>query len=110
MWWDPRHLLFEYVDDGGCYSNGPEAARFLDPAQPGHVGGLIEMMNAHLYGFWGSLTEALRTGAPQNEAKGGGDLFRQSLYRPGSARRAPARDDRAIEADCRCAGQCLFVG
>jgi hypothetical protein len=27
------------------------------------------MMNARLYGFWGSLTEALRTGAPQNEAK-----------------------------------------
>ncbi len=30
---------------------------------------------ASLYGFWGSLTEALRTGAPQNEAKHGGDLF-----------------------------------
>jgi hypothetical protein len=25
------------------------------------------MFNARLYGFWGSLTEALRTGAPQNE-------------------------------------------
>ena len=33
------------------------------------------MFNAPLYGFWGALTEALRTGEPQNEAKLGGDLF-----------------------------------
>ena len=33
------------------------------------------MLNARLYGFWGSLTEGLRTGEPQNEAKHGGDLF-----------------------------------
>lgn len=37
------------------------------------------MANARLYPFWGSLTEALRTGEPQNEAKQGGDLF-ESLY------------------------------
>lgn len=37
------------------------------------------MFNARLYGFWGSLTEALRTGEPQNEAKQGGDLF-ANLY------------------------------
>lgn len=62
-------------DNAGRYSNGPEAARFLDPARPDYVGGVIEMLNARLYGFWGSLTEALRTGEPQNEAKSGGDLF-----------------------------------
>jgi SAM-dependent methyltransferase len=44
------------------------------------VGGVLEMANARLYGFWGSLTEALKTGAPQNESKGGGiDLF-EALY------------------------------
>ena len=37
------------------------------------------MANARLYPFWGSLTEALRTGEPQNEAKRGGDLF-DELY------------------------------
>ena len=37
------------------------------------------MANARLYGFWGSLTEGLRTGAPQNEAKDGGDFF-EALY------------------------------
>jgi hypothetical protein len=66
-------------DQTGRYSNGSEAARFLDPAQPDYIGGLIEMLNARLYGFWGSLTEALRTGEPQNEAKSGGDLF-ANLY------------------------------
>jgi hypothetical protein len=33
------------------------------------------MANARLFGFWGSLTEGLRTGLPQNEAKGGDDFF-----------------------------------
>jgi precorrin-6B methylase 2 len=65
-------------DAAGRYANGAEAARFLDPASPGYMG-FIEVLNARLYGFWASLTEALRTGAPQNEAKSGGDLF-ASLY------------------------------
>jgi len=62
-------------DDAGRYSNTAEADLYLNPARPGYIGGIIEMFNARLYGFWGSLTEALRTGAPQNEAKQGGDLF-----------------------------------
>jgi hypothetical protein len=66
-------------DDGGLYSNEPAAARFLDPAKPDYIGGMIEMFNARLFSFWGSLTEALRTGEPQNEARSGGDLF-GSLY------------------------------
>ncbi len=37
------------------------------------------MLNARLYGFWGALTESLRTGEPQNESKGGGDTF-AALY------------------------------
>ena len=66
-------------DEAGRYSNSEEAELFLNPAKPGYMGGLIEMLNARLYGFWGSLTEALRTGEPQNEAKQGGDLF-AALY------------------------------
>jgi O-methyltransferase domain/Dimerisation domain len=62
-------------DETGRYSNSEEAELFLNPAKPGYMGGLIEMLNARLYGFWGSLTEALRTGEPQNEAKHGGDIF-----------------------------------
>ena len=37
------------------------------------------MINARLYQFWGSLTEGLRTGQPQSEAKTGGDFF-ETLY------------------------------
>jgi hypothetical protein len=33
------------------------------------------MANARLYGFWGSLTEGLKTGQAQNEDKTGGNLF-----------------------------------
>jgi hypothetical protein len=59
----------------GKYRNAPDVDLFLDRAKPGYVGGILEMAAARLYPFWGSLTEALRTGAPQNEAKHGGDLF-----------------------------------
>jgi len=65
---------------GAAYRNTSEADFFLDRAKPSYVGGLIEMINARLYGFWGSLTEALRTGKPQNETKTGGGAF-QALYR-----------------------------
>jgi O-methyltransferase domain/Dimerisation domain len=57
------------------YRNTPATDMFLDRAKPSYIGGLLEMANARLYPFWGSLTEALRTGEMQNEAKGGGDFF-----------------------------------
>jgi len=60
---------------GDAYANTPETGLFLDRAKPTYVGGLLEMLNARLYGFWGSLGEALRTGRPQNEAKEGGNFF-----------------------------------
>ena len=52
------------------------------PGQAVYIGGMLEMANARLYPFWGSLTEALRTGEPQNEAKSGGDFFDDALRRP----------------------------
>jgi hypothetical protein len=65
--------------DGGVYRNAPEADTFLDRAKPSYLGGMLEMMNSRLYGFWGSLTDALRTGKPQNEARNDPDLFKK-LY------------------------------
>ncbi|SAL62655.1 methyltransferase [Caballeronia peredens] len=65
--------------DDGRYANAPDAAFFLDRNKPSYVGGLLEMANSRLYPFWGSLTEALRTGLPQNESKHGGHLF-ETLY------------------------------
>src|SRR5437016_3642426 len=64
----------------GRYSNAPDADLYLDRAKPTYLGGMLEMANARLYPFWGSLTEGLRTGRPQNEAKTGGDFF-AALYR-----------------------------
>lgn len=63
----------------GKYTNTAETAHFLDRNQPTYAGGILEMSNARLYNYWGSLTEALRTGKQQNESKTGGDLF-GSLY------------------------------
>lgn len=64
---------------GDQYANTPETDLFLDKAKPSYIGGILEMANARLYPFWGSLTEALRTGQPQNEAKSGGNFF-AALY------------------------------
>jgi precorrin-6B methylase 2 len=61
--------------DDGHYANTPETDLFLDRAKPSYVGGIMEMANARLYPFWGALTEGLRTGSPQNEAKHGEDFF-----------------------------------
>lgn len=66
--------------DDGRYANTPETDLFLDPAKPTYVGGVLELANNRLYHFWGSLTEGLRTGGPQNEIKHGGDFFAE-IYR-----------------------------
>ncbi len=63
----------------GRYSNTPETEQFLDRSKPSYMGGMLEMANNRLYPFWGSLTEALQTGNPQNEAKTGGNLF-ETIY------------------------------
>lgn len=60
---------------GQRYANTVETALFLDRAKPSYVGGILEMCNARLYRFWGSLTEGLRTGKAQNEVKTGEDFF-----------------------------------
>ena len=65
--------------DAGQYRNTAATDRFLDRGKPGYVGGILEMANQRLYPFWGALTEGLRTGEPQNEAKQGRDLF-DELY------------------------------
>jgi O-methyltransferase/methyltransferase family protein len=62
------------------YRNGEEAALFLDQASPQYMGGFLAMANARLYPFWGDLTEALKTGKPQNETKNGGKGVFEELY------------------------------
>ena len=66
--------------ENGVYSNAADTDLFLDRAKPSYIGGVLEMANARLYGFWGSLTEALRTGEVQNENKGGGENVFAAVY------------------------------
>ncbi|MBO4228583.1 methyltransferase [Bradyrhizobium neotropicale] len=66
--------------ENGIYSNTADTDVFLDRAKPSYIGGVLQMANARLYGFWGSLTEALRTGEVQNESKGGGENLFAALY------------------------------
>ena len=63
----------------GIYANSPEADVFLDKRKPSYIGGILEMANHRLYGFWNRLTTALRTGLPQNEIVDGQELF-PALY------------------------------
>jgi len=62
------------------YLNTSETGRFLDRNGPEYVGGILEMANARLYPFWADLTEALKTGKPQNEIKRSGKPMFEELY------------------------------
>lgn len=84
----------EGAGDSVAYANTPVTAAFLDKRKPEYIGGILEMANARLYGFWGDLTEALRTGRPQNEikrSKAGKNLF-EELYAD------PARLEQFVRA------------
>ncbi|MGH7821341.1 MAG: methyltransferase [Candidatus Binatia bacterium] len=74
------------------YRNTEETAHFLDRSLPTYAAGMLEMANARLYRFWGDLTEALRTGKPQNEIKHTGASMFEELYRE------PARLEQFMDA------------
>jgi hypothetical protein len=64
----------------GRYRNAPETAAFLDRQSPTYIGGLAQMLNARLFGFWNDLGTALKTGKPQNELKVHGKPMFEELY------------------------------
>lgn len=66
--------------EDGLYRNSPDSDQFLVRNKSSYVGGLLEMANERLWGFWGSLTEGLQTGLPQNELKTGGAGLFDKLY------------------------------
>jgi len=74
------------------YRNTPDTSFFLDKNAPAYIGGILEMSNARLYGFWGDLTEALRSGKPQNEVKHTGEPMFAELYSD------PARLEQFMQA------------
>jgi len=64
----------------GLYRNTPETNAFLNRESPAYIGGLPEMLNARLFGFWNDLGTALKTGEPQSEAKIHGKPIFEELY------------------------------
>lgn len=62
------------------YQNTEDTAAFLDRNQPGYIGGIIELWEQRNFRFWADLTEALKTGKPQSEAKHSGASFFETLY------------------------------
>lgn len=64
----------------GKYRNTPNSAAFLNRNSPTYIGGMPEMLNARLFGFWNHLGEALRTGQPQNEIKHTGKPIFEEIY------------------------------
>jgi hypothetical protein len=74
--------FLEREGDGpdAVYRNAEDSALFLDRNRPSYIGGMLEMANARLFRFWADLTDALRTGEPQNEIKGSGAPMFDELY------------------------------
>ena len=64
----------------GKYSNTPDTASFLNKKSPTYIGGLPEMLNSRLFGYWNDLGTALKTGKPQNEIKHNGKPIFEELY------------------------------
>lgn len=75
-----KFLRREGDGPAGRYSNTAETGAFLDKASPTYIGGLPEMLNSRLFGFWNNLGTALKTGKPQNEIKSSGNSMFAELY------------------------------
>ncbi len=74
--------FLEREGDGpeALYRNTEESSKLLDKNSPSYIGGILEMCNARLYRFWNDLSEALKTGKPQNETKHGHRPIFELLY------------------------------
>jgi len=67
-----------YRDEKDRYGNSADCDRYLDRRKPSYLGELLTHLNARHYKNWGSLTRALRTGAPQSKELGLGSY--RALY------------------------------
>ncbi len=75
-------LKREGLLENAVYSDTTETEMFLDEKKPSYIGGIFKMSNNRLYGFWGHLDDALKTGNAQNESHGDSDMnFFNDLYK-----------------------------
>lgn len=68
------------IRETALYSNAEETGTFLNRNKYNYVGGILEMANNRLFGFWNGLEEGLKTGLPQNETKNGGKPVFEAIY------------------------------
>src|SRR6266851_8652501 len=66
---------------GEIYSNTSETEFYLDRGKPTYIGHYIEIQSLRSYQLFGKLSEALRTGEPQNEIKSGDEDWVDAMYR-----------------------------
>jgi O-methyltransferase domain/Dimerisation domain len=62
------------------YSNTSETDFYLDPVKPTYIGNYVEISSLREYQIFSKLSEALRTGQPQNEIKSGNEDWVDALY------------------------------
>ncbi len=66
---------------GEIYSNTVETDFYLDRAKPTYIGHYVEILSLRQYQLFSTLSEALRTGDPQNEIKSGDEDWVDAMYR-----------------------------
>ena len=67
-------------DEPDAHSNTPRVPSSSIVKALGYIGDIVEMANARLYRFWADLSEALKTGRPQNKVKHSGQPMIAKLY------------------------------
>jgi hypothetical protein len=77
--------LLDRRDDS--YSNTVETDFYLDRAKSTYIGNYVEISNLREYQLFEQLSEALRTGAPQNEIKSNQEDWVDALYATPERRR-----------------------
>lgn len=64
----------------GVYCNTPATDTYLDETKDSYLGERLEMANDRMYYYWGNLSDALRTGNPQNELADDDESLVESIY------------------------------
>jgi hypothetical protein len=66
---------------GEVYTNTAETDFYLDRAKPTYIGHYIEVQSLREYQLFATLSDALRTGEPQNDLKSGDEDWFDAMYR-----------------------------
>ena len=64
----------------GIYGNTPSTDLFLDKRKPSYLGGLLEMANHRLYGFWGISPRRCEQGSLRTRRSPGPPRLFEALY------------------------------